>query len=335
MHVESNSDLQNLENSTNDRTREGSIMNPHMLLKDYIGVWLETFKKNSIKSASYDRLLTSLAALDGFGIARMAIEDITFFDIQKYINELVDRGYALTTIKKQTRIVTAPLKQAAAMRVLPADPCCGIVLPSQHKVKKKPRTVVAYTQDEQERLRQVIFANQKCGYLCVALMMETGLRAGEALALDWSCVDIPRRRLKVTATVVNLANKKQSFVQDSPKSVSSIRTIPLTDKSVDILLRLKTNSKWVFQSGDGHLSYEALRYQTQMLCKEANVPYYGEHVFRHTFATNCYYRGVDIKILSKLLGHSDTSITYNVYVNLYGDAFDEMFAALNKGSFPQ
>ena len=126
MHVESvNLVSMNLENSTNDRTQKGSIMNPHMLLKDYIGVWLETFKKNSIKSASYDRLLTSLAALDGFGIARMVIEDITFFDIQKYINELVDRGYALTTIKKQTRIVTAPLKQAAAMRVLPADPCCG------------------------------------------------------------------------------------------------------------------------------------------------------------------------------------------------------------------
>lgn len=331
MHVESTKlDLQNLENSMPVSEWKGhDIMNAQMPLKDYIRTWLETFKLNSVKSASYDRLLTSLAALEGFGIAEIPIKDITFFDIQRYINELVDKGYALTTIKKQTRIVTAPLKQAAAMRVLPADPCCGITFPSQHRVKKKPRKTLAYTQEEQEKLRQVIFKEQKCGYWCVALMMETGLRAGEALALDWSCVDIPQRRLKVTATVVNLANKRQSFVQDSPKSLSSIRTIPLTDRSVDILLRLKSDSEWVFASGDSHLSYEALRYQTQMLCKEAGVPYYGEHVFRHTFATNCYYRGVDIKILSKLLGHSDTNITYNVYVNLYGDAFDEMFAALN------
>ncbi len=53
-------------------------------------------------------------------------------------------------------------------------------------------------------------------------------------------------------------------------------------------------------------------------------------IFRHTFATNCYYKGVDIKILSKLLGHADTNITYNIYVSLYGDGFDEMYNALTK-----
>ena len=326
-----NKGLRNLDNLTPVRDMEGNdVMNASMLLKDYIQAWLETFKQNSIKSASYDRLLTSLTALERFSIAKMPIRDISYFDIQQYINELVEKGYALTTIKKQTRIVTAPLKQAAAMRVISADPSCGIVLPSQHKVKKKPKEVVAYTPDEQEMLRKVIDASDKCGYRCVALMMETGLRSGEALALDWSCVDIPRRRLKVTATVVNLANRKQSFVQDSPKSLSSIRTIPLTDRAVEILLKLReTPGSWVFASRNSHLSYEALRYQTMTLCREAGVPFYGEHVFRHTFATNCYYRGMDIKILSKLLGHSDTSVTYNVYVNLYGDAFDEMYAALN------
>ena len=307
-------------------------MNPSMPLGDYVRTWLTTFKQNTIKSASYDRLLTSADALDHYAIAKQPINDITFFDIQNYVNELVSDGYALTTIKKQTRIVTAPLKQAAAMRVIPSDPCCGVALPSPHKVKKKPREVVAYTSEEQKRLRSEIARNPKTGYLCVDFMIETGLRAGEALALDWRCVDIPRRRLKVTATVVNLANKKQSFVQDSPKSVSSIRTIPLTDHAVDILKRLKAQSEtqWVFESRDDHLSYEALRYQTKQLCEKAKVPYYGDHAFRHTFATNCYYKGVDIKILSKLMGHSDVNVTYNIYVNLYGDAFDEMYKALVK-----
>lgn len=300
-------------------------------LRDYICVWLEVFKKNSLKSASYDRLVTSVAALEGHAIASRPIQEITLFDIQRYVNELVDRGYAMTTIKKQVRIVTAPLKQAAAMHVIPSDPCCGLILPSPHKVKKKPRDVIAYTREQQEALQKVIDRSDKTGYWCVALMIETGLRAGEALALTWRCIDIPRKRLRVTATVVNLANKRQSFVQDSPKSVSSVRTVPLTDRAIDILLRLKSRcqTEWVFESRDDHLSYEALRYQTRTLCQEAGVPYLGEHVFRHTFATNCYYKGVDVKILSKLLGHSDTSVTYNVYINLYGDAFDEMYAAIN------
>ena len=77
-----------------------------------------------------------------------------------------------------------------------------------------------------------------------------------------------------------------------------------------------------------HSIYEALRYQTQRLCKAADVPYRGEHVFRHTFATNCYHKGIDVKILSRLLGHADVNITYNIYVHLYGDGFNEMYAAI-------
>ncbi|MGI6168933.1 MAG: tyrosine-type recombinase/integrase [Christensenellales bacterium] len=50
------------------------------------------------------------------------------------------------------------------------------------------------------------------------------------------------------------------------------------------------------------------------------------HVFRHTFATNCYYRGCDVKIPSKLLGHADVNIPYNTYIHLFGDALEEMWA---------
>ena len=59
-------------------------------------------------------------------------------------------------------------------------------------------------------------------------------------------------------------------------------------------------------------------------CDLAGVKYLGQHVFRHTFATNCYARGCDVKVLSKLLGHSDVTITYNTYIHLFGDALEEM-----------
>ena len=75
---------------------------------------------------------------------------------------------------------------------------------------------------------------------------------------------------------------------------------------------------------------EALRWQTKCACRDAGIEYRGEHVFRHTFATNCYYKGMDIKILSHLLGHADVNITYNVYIHLFGDGFEEMYEALCK-----
>ncbi len=302
-------------------------------LTTYIDEWLTTFKETTVKQASYDRLLTSARALEDYSIAAMPINVITCIDIQKYVNELTQRGYALSTIKKQMRIVAAPLKQAAALHQIPANPVIGIHLPSRYNVLKPERAAEAYNEAEQAALTKVLSTRFRRGYAAILLMMETGLRVGEALALRWQDIQLSRKRLNVRNTVVRLANKKQSFIQDSVKSESSRRTVPLTPKAVDLLetLLMDAQSDWVFADEQGErLSYEALRYQTQCACQAAEVEYRGMHVFRHTFATNCYHKGVDVKILSRLLGHADVNITYNLYIHLYGDGFDEMYAALVK-----
>ena len=304
-----------------------------MPLKDYIRVWIDTFKTGSVKPATLSRLEISLAALEHYQIAEKPIGEITAFDIQRYVNELTEYGYGLTTIKKQMRIATAPLKQAAAMHFIPADPSVGVYLPAQDKVKKKKKETAPYTKEEQDRLWAMINNHKNPGDLAVGLMLETGLRVGEALALRWKYVDLNKKAIRIEATILNTADKKRSVLQESPKTISSRRTVPLTKRALEILTTLKEKAKteWVFETSRGdRLSYEALRYQTQQLCKNADVPYVGEHVFRHTFATNCYYRNIDVKVLSKILGHSDVNITYNIYISLRGDGFDEMYEALNK-----
>lgn len=306
-------------------------MDASISLTSYIAEWLTTFKQTTVKQSTYDRLLTSVKALEGFEIATMPIGEITCIDIQRYVNELIKRGYGLSTIKKQMRIVTAPLKQASALHIISADPGIGIRLPSRYNVAKPERLIEAYTDEEQTALRSVVSGRQRNGYAAIALMIETGLRVGEALALRWQDVQLTRKRIYVRNTVVRLANRKQSFVQDSVKSESSRRTVPLTPEAIRLLERLyeRRKNEWVFINRDGErLSYEALRYQTRIACQEAGIEYRGEHVFRHTFATNCYHKGIDVKILSRLLGHADVNITYNLYIHLYGDGFDEMYSAL-------
>ena len=306
-------------------------MNASISLTSFIAEWLATFKETTVKQSTYDRLLTSVKALEGYTIASMPIGEITCIDIQRYVNDLTKRGYGLSTIKKQMRIVTAPLKQASALHIIPADPGIGIRLPSRYNVSKPERLIEAYTDKEQTALLNVLSSGRRTGYSAIALMIETGLRVGEVLALRWQDVQLTRKRINVRNTVVRLANKKQSFVQDSVKSESSRRTIPLTPEALKVLeyqYSRRTN-EWVFTNDDGErLSYEALRYQTRKACEEAGVEYRGEHVFRHTFATNCYHKGIDVKILSRFLGHADVNITYNLYIHLYGDGFDEMYSAL-------
>ena len=329
-----NAHLDNRIGACNERegvSMRASEINASTPLIDFIRFWMESYKHNSVKPATYDRLLTSVAALDGFSIAEKPIGEIIADDIQDYVNKLTAHGYAETTIKKQMRIVTAPLRHAAAQHRISVDPTAGIALPSSAQVKKAARKIEAYDDNEQTRLKKVLATHQRLGYAALEVLLETGMRVGEALGLDWCNVDLKKRTVRIGATLIRLANKKQAKVQHSAKSASSNRTIPLSNHAVEILSELKTSAKcqWVFSGEDGQrLTYEALRYQTQCATAEAKIPYKGMHVFRHTFATNCYYRGSDVKILSKLLGHSSVSITYNTYIHLFGDALEEMRAVI-------
>lgn len=305
--------------------------NKHYTLHEYINFWLDVYKKTDIKPATRERLIGSLNMLSGYPISRTEIADLDPITVQMYINTLTEDGYSYSTIKKQLELIKASLRIAVKLKMITENPADDISLPNKESIKKKKRDVKAYDTEEQARIQEVIKgATNDNAYLCVAFMIETGLRSGEALALKWKDVSIERVRCNVHATVFHPHEPRKARVQDSPKSEASVRTIPLTPKAVTILkiLKLRATCEFVFERDNRRLEYPELVWATKRLCKKANVPYKGEHVFRHTFATNCYYKGIDIKILSRLLGHSDIKVTLNTYVDLYGDGFDTLYTAL-------
>ena len=159
------------------------------------------------------------------------------------------------------------------------------------------------------------------------------MRIGELLALSWKDIQWERRAVRIHSTLVRLGKEKKSFVQEGAKSKSSNRTIPLSKTAMDLLTQMLeengSDNGLIFRgtvSPDKSIYYGAIRKQIQVLCRQAKVEFRGIHVFRHTFATNCYYKGCEIKVLSKLLGHANITITYNTYIHLYGDALEEMRA---------
>lgn len=303
-----------------------------MTLLDYIRHWLVSVKKFHVKASTYDRLITSLEALQSYPIASKAVSDILPEDCEDYVKEVTSSGYALTTIKKQMLIVSAPLAYAYEHRHIPFNPAACMKPPSKVHVQKAKRQIVAYDKEQQKRLIAVF--EKKKYVACDALwfMMETGLRPGEILALSKTDVFLDERKMHIHATMVNLANSKVAYVQEGAKTETSNRYVPLSPKAIEILRPLLFNNKRGFlfcNRNGGRLSYESMRYQCLQICKEAGVPYHGLHVWRHTFATNQFYKGTDVKILSKILGHSETSVTYNIYIHLYGDGFNDMLKVVS------
>ena len=319
-----------------DRERGGAIMDKNICLYQFIALWLELFKKNEVKPSTLDRLIQSNTALSKYPIANEKIVNVTALDVQVYINQIAKDGYSFSTIKKQLELLRASLRKAVSLKIISDNPAQDIGMPNRKTIKKQ-KEVLAYNEKEQGKLQDYISAHADShAILCIAFMIETGLRSGEALVLRWQDVNIDRHRCSVHATLVNPHLPSKAYVQDSPKTDASIRTIPLNTRATAILTALKRHatSEFVFGSSDvrtnsdGRLEYPTLIRAVKKMCRETGVPYRGVHVFRHTFATNCYYKGVDVKILSRLLGHSDVKVTYNTYINLYGDGFDDMYAAL-------
>lgn len=295
------------------------------LIKD----WMVDYKANSVKPSSYDRLISTHELMCRYDISQIGLEELSVSIIQQYLNELVRDGYALSTIKKQFHLISEYIDFANLNGIIPRPYHKGVKLPSESAVRKHRKEVIAYTKDEQKRLRSVLERGDSPIYFTALLMLETGMRIGEVLALTWSDIDWRRKCVRISKTLVKLgAGRKHSYVQNSAKSYSSNRVIPLSSEALRILEHLKETDGYgeiIFHNRHGdHMSYEASRWWIKRACEEADVPYYGQHVFRHTFATNCYDRGCDVKLLSKLLGHADVTITYNVYVHLFGDALEEM-----------
>lgn len=304
-------------------------------LGDSINEWLRLYKRNSVKEATYDRLRISLGLLERDEIADYLPSELRCNDIQSYLNRLVQQGYSESTVKKQYTLLTAFLKHQAAIGESKNLVYLGVSLPKTLDSHTDGRAIDIYSDVEQVRLKRVLSRVDHIAYLAVILMMEAGLRIGEALALEWTDILWSRRAVRINKTLVRLSDQNGlTFVQNSAKTKTSNRIVPLSAYAMDILRRVAPDDcrGYIFsdcKDDDIPMSYATTQYHVRKACDEADVEYKGMHAFRHTFATNCYHKGCDVKILSKLLGHAKVSITYDIYIHLYGDALEEMRSVID------
>lgn len=301
-------------------------------LADCIRMWMVDYKKNSVKPATYDRLQTSKKLLERYSLAGKTVSEINVDDVQRFINALVQDGYSQTTIKKEYSLLTAFFKFAYSRGLISAPVYIGVELPGEMNVKKRKRSIDIFSHSEQQRLMRELQTMRKPEYAAAILMLEAGLRVGEVLALEWDDILWDQRAVQISKTLVRLSERHgETFVQHSPKSRSSLRTLPLSRIAMESLRRLlnfrELDSPYLFCSEENRhlpISYCALKYRLKDAFRKANVKQKSFHIFRHTFASNCYERGCNVKVLSKMLGHRDASVTYNVYIHLFGNDLEEM-----------
>jgi len=183
----------------------------------------------------------------------------------------------------------------------------------------KQKEVGVFTLKEQRQIEEYCLNSKKDNYFGIVLCLYTGLRIGELLALTWEDIDLKKRLLYVRHTLTRIRQDEGMItILDEPKTIKSKRIIPLSTILIHYLKEIKRRSTSNYVITTRSNTFVAIRsYQRtyEKLLKRCNVTYKNFHVLRHTFATRALESGMDIKTLSEILGHTNTTITLNRYAH--------------------
>jgi len=191
-----------------------------------------------------------------------------------------------------------------------------------NKPSCKPKEVCIFTEAEYNQLQAHLSIGTDSRKLGIIIVMFTGLRIGEICALKWENIDLEKGIISVNKTIQRIKttdtknSKKTKIIIDTPKSNTSIRSIPIHSLLLEILKKFRTKNNYYIITNS--INYIEPRIYTRHYkgyldnCKIKDNTF---HVLRHTFATMAISIGMDIKTLSVLLGHSDVSFTMKRYVH--------------------
>ena len=280
-------------------------------LHDFCSMYLDTYKKNTVSASWYEDLKwISKKLVDGIG--NKPVGRIRPIEVQNFLNSCSD--YSESTVKK---IYTFTKQICNELTVNGAnDYVFNLSAPKGRKESPGKSLSAA----EQTAMLEAIKGHR--GELFVLIMFYCGLRPSEVSALTWKDIDLKRNILSV-----NKAVKKDGTIGDT-KSASGVRDVPIPTTLSAILKEHQEGPfSLVCSQRNGHHTKSSLRKMwasiKQLVEAELGRPFnYRLYDIRHTYCTNLERQGVPINIASRLMGHSDISVTSKIYTHASDEALE-------------
>lgn len=245
------------------------------------------------------------------------LNEITHDDIQVVFNSMESK--AKSTVEKIQITLNQILKNAKEDGYIENNVMDSSRYVMSNKVSEREALSLKEAQDIISQLNNLTERDK----LLVALILFTGLRRGEALALTWDNIDMDNRIICVKHSITFKNNRP---VVCGTKSKAGIREVPIIEELYEILKQCKDKAGYLIKNSDNEpLSEKAYQRTWERIRKTIDLHNATAHVFRHTFATIMEPR-TDIKTLQTIMGHADTQTTMNRYTH----KIDENIKALSK-----
>ena len=297
--------------------------------RELVALWWESYK-NTIKPNSQQSMegIVRLHILPAFGDYKL--DKLTTPIIQQQVNKWADKANkgekgAYANYSFLNNINRRILQYGVTMQAIQHNPARDVIIPrkqqnKEHKVKFFSNQELKQFLNYLENLDQSSYENF-FDYVLYKTLLASGCRIGEALALEWSDIDLKKGTISISKTL----NRYQET--NTPKSKAGLREIDIDKATVSLLKQYKKRQQvqsWQLGRSEGIVftpfttkyAYACLlRKRLQSHFKAAGVPDISFHGFRHTHATIMLYAGIEAKDLQYRLGHSNISMTLNTYVH--------------------
>lgn len=301
---------------------KGTYIEPSKVLyKDFMQKYF-SIKKRSLGIQTIDVYQVHLKNYIIPSIGGIPLSNLKTDDIDKFISDMIDKGYAPATIKKAINIIKNSLEHAIDIELLNKNVAKKATLPQEIKTEMK-----IWNEAEVNKFLKVAKDSEYYCFFYIAIM--TAMRKGEILGLRWKDIDFKKKQLTVKQV---LSQDAKSFISGA-KTKASNRTIDLSNSTLEVLKAQKAKieqQKSIL--GNGYNSDHDLVIATQIgtpvdssnlrkrifspLIEKADVPKIRIHDLRHTSASLLFNKGVNIKVISERLGHSSISITLQTYSHI-------------------
>lgn len=299
-----------------------------ILFSEFMLRWLEVVKPTIAVTtySSYSNMVKKVI-VPYFKEKEITLTGLKATDIQTFYMEQLKRVKANSVIHYHANIHKA-LKYAVKIELIDSNPADKVERP------KKDRFVGSfYDSDEVQRL----FEAAKGTKLEIPIFLGAfyGLRRSEALGLKWNAIDFQNNTITIRHTVTSctIDGKRVQVAQDTTKTKSSMRTLPLVPVFKEKLIALKEQQKeyrrvcgrcydkryldYICVDEMGTLvSPQYLTTAFPKLLERNGLRHIRYHDLRHSCASLLLANGVPMKQIQEWLGHSDFSTTANVYAHL-------------------
>ncbi|MBR0009547.1 MULTISPECIES: site-specific integrase [Bacillus] len=300
-----------------------------MSLEQFLFSWLHEYKKDTVRKNTYELHERNIKNHILPYFKNIKITDIKPIMYQKFLNFLTDQGYSKRTVEIIHGTMFNAFSKAVIIGKLAKNPCYGATI--SNKNEKKKGTLEYMLSEDIPKFLQEAYKYNYIYYIFFRTLIETGMRKGEAAALQWTNINLKENYIDIKNTL-DFSAKTADELFGETKTYESKRRISI---GASLSVALQKHKKWQFENKqmlqddykhdlnlvfcrvDGNFLPKSTLFNAfNRILKRADINKMPIHALRHTHAVLLLESGADMKYIQERLGHKSMMVTADVYSHI-------------------